>query len=700
MLNSPISKKPILFPKRAQSIKIIQFLFLSVLLLILPQYATAQKIWKEIITVEDLYNSYPQTILGMLSQYNLDYPGLEKVKIAYNNENMVEASYQLLAYYKNGGMAADLRKELPRISQRSHATTDTILNNVFIVQNVRGKVPFGADGHRNWYYKGPNNDKEWAWLSNRHSQLYRVFNTYLETGNPKYAEYIDQFLRDFIIKSMPYPKVKSYTSVWRGLEVSFRAKVWPKIFYGLLASEYLSPATQLLILASLPDHAHYNRNFHSENNWLTMEISALATIAAYFPEFKASTEWMDYAITTMVQSMKNQVYPDGVQTELSSHYHNVALKNFELFKDICDKANRKLPEFYNQTIEDMYRYISHMVRPSGHRLLNNDGDRGSDRNYILEGAKKFDHPDWEYIATNGQSGQEPTDGPSYFYPWAGHFVSRSGFDANAHWSFFDMGPWGSSHQNSDKLHLSVSAFGKDFLVDAGRFAYTGEVAEKFRPYAQSSAGHNLILIDGKGQEKGPKMAEKPIENNQYKLDEDFDYASSSYDKFIDIEGTINHNRTVFYVRNQFWVVVDRITTDRPRKIDALWHWHPDNIVEKGKNIVKTNNAHGNLAIIPVGKKKLDLEFIKGQESPNIQGWYSPEYNIFSPNVTSKYSYSITGNSTLVWLLQPSDNEMPKVKANIISETDKEIKLMVKLQKEKWQLNIPFNNSSGAKLISY
>src|SRR5690606_37873594 len=105
---------------------------------------------------------------------------------------------------------------------------------------------------------------------------------------------------------------------------------------------------------------------------------------------------------------------------------------------------------------------------------------------ILQGAQKFNKPDWEYIATNGSSGTKPRGNPSYLSPWAGHLISRSGYDFNAHWSFFDLGPWGSGHQHNDKLHLSISAFGKDFLVDAGRFAYTGEVAEKFRTYARGS----------------------------------------------------------------------------------------------------------------------------------------------------------------------------------------------------------------------
>ncbi|MBM1104528.1 alginate lyase family protein [Aurantibacter crassamenti] len=678
--------------------KIINSLLLLILLISFSEKGVAQKSWQEISTVEDVYTNYPNVIINMLGQFNLEYKGLEKVKLAYADDNIVLACNELLAYYKNGSMAPDLRKATPKKTNETRAVADTTLTDVLFVQNVRGKVPVGADGHRDWYYKGPNNDKEWAWLSNRHSQLSGVYSTYLETGNPKYAEYIDLFLRDFIIKSMPYPAVKSSTSVWRGLEVSFRAKVWPKIFFGLLNSEYITPATQLLILSSLPDHAHYNRNFHSGNNWLTMEISALATVAAYFPEFKKSDAWLDYAIGAMTESMKDQVYADGVQTELTSHYHNVSLLNFELFKEICDKANKELPDFFNKTIKAMYSYISHVVRPSGYRILNNDGDKGSDRKYILKGAKLFNHPDWEYIATNGETGTKPTDGPSYFYPWAGHFVSRSGFDADAQWSFFDIGPWGSGHQHNDKLHLSISAYGRDLLVDSGRFAYTGEVAEKFRPYAKGSAGHNLILIDGKGQQPGPKLAEKPVDQNHFKIRDNFDYASNSFDQFIDLKGNAKHTRSIFYVRGEFWVVIDRITTDTPRKIDALWHWHPENKVVQNGQIVSTNNTRGNLAIIPVGKQNFDIKFTSGQENPEIQGWYSPEYNLFEPNTASSYSTTINSDTTLVWLLVPSESVTPKLKAKINKETKDEVHLSVKSKTKSWQLTIPFNNSADAKMI--
>ncbi len=646
--------------------------------------------WRDMKTVEDVCIAYPEEMKKMLGELNFNYPGMEQVKEAVASKNIPAACTLLLEYYQNSIHAQHLReKDMPAHSEKTEAEADSILNNIFVIQNVRGVVPWGEDGHRDWHYRGPNNDREWAWLSNRHSQLSHVFDVYLETGNPKYAIYVDEFLRDFIIKSMPYPGLKGSDAVWRGLEVSFRSKVWSRIFYGLLQCEYLQPSTRLLMLSSIPDHAHYNRHFHSGNNWLTMEISALATVATNFPEYNDAEEWLNYSIDTMAESMKNQVYPDGVQTELTSHYHNVSLSNFDLFKEICDRAGKPLPLFFNKTIEEMYAYIARAVRPDGNRILNNDGDLGSDRSLILKGVQTYDKPGWEYIVTNGKSGIKPTEGPSYLFPWAGQLISRSGFDADAHWSFFDIGPWGSGHQHNDKLHVSVSAFGRDLLVDAGRFAYTGEVADKYRPYARGSQGHNVLLFDQKGQGAGPLLAEEPLSEEQWEMTDAYDYAKGSFDIFPGLEGKLKHTRHLYYSRGDFWIVVDEIETDRPRKIDALWHWHPTCKVAVNGNKVYTENDRGNLQIVPVGNRKWEITFIEGQEEPEIQGWYSKEYNEFEPNVASVYTTQIKSDSKLVWLLFPSEKVETGVRAEIISESPKGIKVSVTDQKEnKWNVTVP------------
>ena len=668
-------------------------ILLFVLLIFVSQLSLGQAKWQNINSVDQVCSAYPEQIKSIFQHLNLNYPGLEAVKKAYTGNDLQLACRSLLDYY---GKSPLVVKDLPAVSTQSKAEADSILEDTFNFQRVAGKVPRLPDGHLKWDCMGPENDIEWAWALNRHYPANSLVRAYLETGNPKYVKYIDQFTKDWIISSWPYPGVKSNTALWRGLEVSFRVKTWAKVFFELRNANLISPATQLLILSSIPQHAHYARNFHAQGNWLTMEISGLATAASSWPEFSESPAWMDYSINTMVASMKEQVYADGVQTELTSSYHLVALSNFKLFAEICRKNKVSLPEYYNKTLGDMWNYLALIMRPDGYGLLNNDADLINNRENIMREAETYQRPDWTYIATNGKSGTQPKTGPSYIFPYAGQLISRSDFGTEAQWSFFDIGPWGTGHQHNDKLHLSIFAYGRDLLVDAGRFAYRGEVANKFRKYATGSFGHNVVLADGKGQADGPRQTDTPLAENLYSVSKEYDYVSGTFSKFAGIEGAFSQTRSLVYVRGKFWVVADQLKTDRPRNIETLWHWHPDCKVQSEKDgRVVTNNEHGNLQIIPVDAPAWKVSLIKGQEKPNIQGWYSKEYNIFEPNTTTVYSQQLKSDETFVWILWPSEGKAPAIQAKIVSKDANAVKVRVSAPgKGSWDVEVPFMNSKN------
>jgi hypothetical protein len=670
-------------------------IFFSFLFLI-PFFAGAQSNWQQIQTVDEVCEAYPEKMEYIFKNLNLDYPGLQQVKDAYGKNDLTKACRNLLDYY---GKSARIKTDLPSVSSQTTTAADSVLQDIYTFQNVSGQVPHLADGHLKWAHNGPEDDIEWAWALNRHYPTRDLLDAWEKTGNSTYLQYIDQFTKDWIISSWPYPAVKSTTAMWRGLEVSFRVKMWSQVFFKLWNTKLISPATKLLILSSLPDHAHYARNFHAQGNWLTMEISGLATVASSWPELKESKAWMDYSIETMVASMKDQIYPDGVQTELTSSYHFVALSNFNLFADICRKNNVPLPEYYTKTLENMWNYLALSIRPDGYGLLNNDADLMFNRDNIMKVAPDYNRQDWIYIAANGKSGTKPKTGPSYIFPYAGQLISRSDFGDDAQYSFFDIGPWGSGHQHNDKLHLSVFAFGRDLLVDGGRFAYRGEVANKFRKYATGSASHNLILVDGKGQADGPKVTEAPLSENVYAITPEYDYGSGIFDKFSGIEGQFSHTRSVVYVRRKFWVVADHLKTDRSRTIETLWHWHPANQVQIEKfGIVATQNHKGNLQIIPVGSPDWEVTQVKGQETPTIQGWYSKEYNTFETNPTTIYSRQLKSDETFVWVLWPSDGKIPEIQTEIMSSDEQSVSIQVtEPGKGTWDIQVPFQNSKAVKV---
>jgi hypothetical protein len=158
-----------------------------------------------------------------------------------------------------------------------------------------------------------------------------------------------------------------------------------------------------------------------------------------------------------------------------------------------------------------------------------------------------------------------------------------------------------------------------------------------------------------------------------------------------------------YVRKDFWIVADRFETDHPRNIEVLWHWHPENKVRIEKTgLVKTMNERGNLQIIPLGNIDWKLATIKGQDTPTIQGWYSPEYNIYEPCPVSIYStrFPKGGTYTFAWVLWPSEKELPVVHTELISENSHSMEIRVTEEgKESWNIVIPFMNSEAVKVVS-
>ena len=97
---------------------------------------SAQIHWKEVKSVEDFYQAYPERLKFMFDQINLDRKGLELVKKHHDQQNYVTASTALLDYYKKSGYVQRYRKPQPTRSSRKNAIADTILSNVFEIQNV------------------------------------------------------------------------------------------------------------------------------------------------------------------------------------------------------------------------------------------------------------------------------------------------------------------------------------------------------------------------------------------------------------------------------------------------------------------------------------------------------------------------------------------------------------------------------------
>jgi hypothetical protein len=635
---------------------------------------TQSSAWQTVTTVADAVQAYPERMHALIGSLNLEHPGLASVRKHWEQDNLTSACRALLTYYRarQDAVAVDADGSEDRESGHARlddgdllARADDILADIYHGFGEKGRVPRKRSGHLDWTFRGPKDDRQFCCRLNRHGHLAWLLDAFQATGDAKYARRIDQDLRDWLTASGGSANPKGFGP--GRLEAALRMPVWCRVFFALGREKALRPATRLLLLASLPAHARYLReSLKPRHNFATMQMSGLGAIGLRFPEFKKAPAWTAFAMAQMTAEIDDQVYPDGVQKELTSTYHWVALRHFDALAQEAERAGRKLPDAYRETLERMYDYIAGSVRPDGSCPLNSDSDRDDRFSLLAAAAPRFGRADWAWIASGGKLGKRPQGMPSRFYPWAGQLISRSGWNRESHWSFFDAGPYGISHQHNDKLHLSIHACGRDLLTDSGRFAYQGELAERFlQSYARLSHAHNVILVDGFGQQATEMEAEAP--HRAYRIAEDYDFALGTYrrefspgpataDRSSRIEGpraAVQHSRAVLYLRGRGWIVIDHLWGQGRHTITPLWHFHPQcTVAVRDDAVASTDAGVGNLHVQPVGGIRWDVTLVKGQETPIQQGWYSERYGSVQPATCAVYESVMNGSTTFGWIITP------------------------------------------------
>jgi hypothetical protein len=675
-------------------------------------------------TVEDLWNNHPNQLRSLFDGLDINYAGLNLVGEALTDGDTIKAAKGLLEYYQ--GLERDwIVTTLDSIGDdEALRQANSLLADSVIRQGTQYKIPVKADGNWPWNYTGPDKDDEFGYGLNGHKYLGSLYTVWKKTGDSKYIKKYDQLVRDWIVHH-PLQAIEDsvylvledkigldYRDIgeveWRTLETGHRLGAsWPQTFYALQKVEAFSLATRLLMLSSLAEQSDFLQQYHkSGHNWTTMEMNGLALAGLSFPEFKNAGTWAKYAQDIMKEEINRQVYPDGLQTEISSKTQWVALNRFETLAANFSKAKKPMSEEYLSRVEQMYDYLAFSIRPDGHQPLNNDSDRDDLKPRMLKAANKFNRPDWKWIITNGKAGSLPEIESSITFPWAGIHIMRNGWDRDADWSFFDSGPYGTGHQHRDKLHLSINAFGKDLLVDGGRYThkdYFNFDPAFWRGYFRSSYSHNVILVDGNGQKEGPVRTDKPlVDDEDYIHTSSYDYAYGTFDDgFEKTEGEAIHSRSVVYIKGKYWVVLDHFKTDRPRKIQALWHYAPDNeVTTEGIEALSTNANEPNLRVVPVGNIPWEVEIVEGQEKPVIQGWYSSVFGEKVTNPTMVYSTEIKESTTFAWVMVPSRGAVPKVKVDlqkkngiahitIKNPNERSIAVSMSIEKKSSNVNVKF-----------
>ena len=581
----------------------------------------------------------------LFSSLKTDAPAIATATAQWQSGDEQMAAETLARYFEGRTIDPELLGPTP-LPVDALEQADAALARSFYLLGRWETIPARPEGGLDWEHAGSGNDKESAWMLNRHAFLPALLLAWQTTGEPRYRDQLNALWQDWI-HSSDYPGRITFSAQWRPLEVARRIlNAWTHCFF---ADGALDPETRLLVLASLLDHADALRHHASfwGGNHLISEKLALLILAVAWPEFKDADEWASYAAERVSAQILEQTYPDGSYKELANHYQLIVLASarhlLRLLEPI-DPAFRERPIYAR--VEAMWDFFAGSMRPDGFGPLNNDSDLENNAAVLRSVWLFHDRPDWLGMASNGMDGKLPAGPPSRFYPWAGQVFLRSGWNARAAWLYFDAGPYGSAHQHVDRLHVSLAAGGRLLLADTGRYTYQ---PGPWRDYFRGAAGHSVLRLNGRAADQAPRVVNEPLPIAFSELNGATFAAATAVFRAPPAGGLlpamaapVPWTRAVLMGPNGFTCIMDHLVTFSSQDVEARWHFAPGVSTDEAASIV-----------VPCGTAvDLESELTIGRELPEPAGWHSDDYNRRVPVPMLSYRGRIDAPTTFVWCIRP------------------------------------------------
>jgi heparinase II/III-like protein len=533
-------------------------------------------------------------------------------------------------------------------------------------------------------------DKKIIWELNRHQYFITLGQAYWLTGDERYAEIFVDHVKSWMDQNPPKLGVNWASS----LEVAFRSISWLWALYFFKNSTALTTETFLQISKFLYLNARhletYLSTYFSPNTHLTGEALGLFYLGTLLPELSESSRWRNKGLRILLGQLPRHVHPDGVYFEQSSYYHRYTT-DFYLHLRLLLNANRQsVPPELDQKLTLLLDHLMYITRPDGTTPLFGDDDGGrlmtlthpapnDFRATLSTGAAIFERSDYKFVAGEvaedtlwllGPAGVDrlerlpavEPDMRSVAFHDGGYYVMRDGWSANSNYLLFDCGPHGTmncGHAHADALSFELAVNGSTMLVDPGTYTYTG--SHEMRNWFRSSNAHNTITINDLSSSVpgGPFswLTTARSECSWWIADERFDYVVGAHDGFNWMSEPITHTRSIFFLKNNYWVVRDELESTSFQRIKA--YFHPTSRVTQlhsKENTVRMISQNGHLATLQMAA------FSGNGVWTTEQGWVSECYGEKKETPVFAYSVLANGSEELVTFLLPEmAGHKPRVK---------------------------------------
>lgn len=631
--------------------------------------------------------------------WNLDYPGMEPVKAAIEAGDYAGAKVALKQYFldrrrpqwkrNHWEMPAEARG--PAEEHPAYEAGEKILAHQF--EGGGFEVDFGEKIDWNYFPKTlPNGkpDTEYPVIHyiNRFGHLNTLGALYWFSHDERYAREFVYEVTDHV-QSNPAPEEYiRYTSVWSRLTACVPLiGSWFDAWNYFLPSESFTPDDVAIMLKGFIQKARYAVVAPDSVNRYMAQLVAIYNVGAYFPELQQAEGFREFAVTAMRHAARDEFYPDGFSKELCPGYHGGSRSHIDRMIASAKLMGYEPPLDLDATVRATYDIYPAIMTPLLGLPQFGDtwGTGDMQRTFAAIDPDRWADPVHDWIASGRESGAPP-EWTSTRLPWAGYYTMRSGWDSDARYLCFDAGPLGLGHWHEDFGNFEMYAFGERLISDMGVHSYTLDDMHK---YFYSSLAHNVVLVDGLTQTRAAeperRLTDAPRENDWH-TDEVFDLAWGRYEALWapweayygrggdwgksagDHRAT--HRRDICFVRDDYWIISDRLQAPGEHTFSQLFHLRPDReaLVLDARS-AGTAPAEERPNVVLLQADEVPGQVILGRQDPP-QGWVAEDHGHFAPAPCISFDLTATDRAWYDTIVLPLPAGIePQVTVERIAVTD-------------------------------
>jgi hypothetical protein len=494
-------------------------------------------------------------------------------------------------------------------------------------------------------------DPKWIWELNRLQHLTWLAQAWLFTGERRYADGALEQLDSWIAQN---PVGRGIA--WRGgFEAGVRASSVAVALQGLRDAPGLTVdryRRAVTLLAACRERAWRDRSrFSSANNHLIGEMAGVAVVAILFPELAGAAEAELRAMAVLSAEADRQILPDGVGAEQSSGYQaftgDMLLLPVALLRLRGDRppaaivgALRRSARFLDALCADGEPPVSYGDDDGGFALrLHADQIPTVGRHLAavagtVAGAPAH-APDLAAAWLAGPGASVPTERsatPGDLYAPDGGLVVLRRADRRI---TMDVGPLGylsiAAHGHADALSMTLTAGGRELVVDPGTGSYYAEPA--WRAAFRGTRMHATASVDDLDQSVagGPFLWNRHAVTTVRAVDTVRGLVEAEHDGYRRLPDPVTHRRYLLVPpdlvspEGDTVLVVDLFTGSGEHRVRTAWPLHPELEVSTGGDGHRVDRAGvPELRVTTAATAAPALYAVRGDEERRI-GWWSRRF---------------------------------------------------------------------------